>query len=176
MNAISLLANMCISIELWHLVYWNFLYEKYFKRPETIMKWAESYKKFNQYFMEFADYYAKNLDLQYALGLHFNQPLFSIIDILQQIGGERTGLHKILNICPIKYLILFLLHQVTDIVYWILLVALAIIMPAKTGLILLGIIWLLGKLQMYLNKNRRILWINLSSLLCIYIFVLVTLF
>lgn len=171
MSTISFLAIICVCIELWHLLYFNYLYEKYFKRPESVTKWAESYSKLYKSFIEFSDYYINNLDLQYQLGLHLNEPMLSVIDILQQVGSETTGRRKILSLCTMKQMGLFLLQQFIEIAYWCILFALMFIMPYCLGIVIFVVMEVICWLQKRFNKNRNFMWINADTTFCIMLFV-----
>lgn len=176
MSTITLLATIGIFIEVWHLVYFNFLYERYFKRPESVIKWAESYGKLHKNFIEFSDYYLENLDLQYAIGIHFNEVLLGIVKMLQEVGGESTGRHKILKICSIKQLMLFLLQQLIEIVYWFVLLLFIVFMPGIHGVCLFIVLWLIGELQKHYNKDKKLLWINVDSVFCVLIFTVMAIY
>lgn len=173
MNTVAVLSIICICMELWHLVYNNWLYEKYFKRPETVIKWAESYGKLHKYFIEFSDYYINNLDLQHELGENFSKPMLGIIDILQQVGGETSGRHKILNMCTMKKLSLFILQQFIELIYWIVLFIMMVVMPHGAGIAVFVIMWVLGDLQKRFNQDRKLLWLNLDAVFCIVFFVVI---
>jgi len=171
MNIVSFLAILCICIELWHIIYANWLYEKYFKYPESVAKWAESYGKLHKYFIEFSDYYTNNLELQYQLGADFTKAMLSVIDILQQVGGERSGRHKILDLCSMKKMFLFLLQQFIEILYWIIIFVLAFVMPHGVGVAVFVILWVISDIQKRFNQERKLLWLNVDSVLCILLFV-----
>lgn len=172
MSTITLLSIICICIEAWHMVYYTVLYEKYFKRPEQIILWAQSYEKLHKHFMEFSDAYVNNLDLQYALGLDFNKPLLGIIEMLQQFGGSYKTKHKILGMCSMKQLGLFLLQQFIEIVYWTLLLILMWVTPGITGVIVFIILMILSELEKRLNKSKKYFYMNLDSMFCIGIFIM----
>lgn len=172
MSTITLLSIICICIEAWHMVYYTILYEKYFKRPEQVILWAQSYEKLHKHFMEFSDAYVNNLDLQYALGLDFNKPLLGIVDMLQKFGGPTTVKTKILGMCSMKQLGLFLLQQFIEIVYWALLLILMWVTPGITGVIVFIILMILSELEKRLNKSKNYFYMNLDSMFCIGIFIM----
>ena len=175
MSTITLLSIICICIEEWHMIYYTVLYEKYFKRPEQVILWAQSYEKLHKHFMEFSDAYVNNLDLQYTLGLDFNKPLLGIIEMLQQFGGSYKTKHKILGMCSIKQLGLFLLQQFIEMIYWIILLVLALITPDITGAIIFVVLMILSELEKHFNKSKNCIYMNLDSLFCIGLFVMLAL-
>ena len=124
MNTISFLAIACICIELWHLVYYIFLYDKYFKYTSSIVKLAKNYDNFYNSFIEFSEGYTNHQELQSELKISYF--LLNISNSLSNLDAENIHRHKILSVCPMKQLVLLLLQQFIEIAYRIILTILAI--------------------------------------------------
>lgn len=173
MRFISIIAIICIFIELWHIVYYTFLYEKYFKPAENVITWSQSYDKLHKHFMNFADYYVNNEELHEALGTEHYKVIKRILDLLGSIGGPTDGKHKILSLRPMKELVLFLFQQSIEIIYLLLILNLAVIMPGISGCILLIILLSLSTFQKHYNKDKNCVYLNIDSLFCIIMFAMI---
>lgn len=167
MRFISIIATVCIFIELWHIVYYTFLYEKYFKHAEDVIMWAQSYDKSYKYFLEFGNYYINNPELQEVLGC---SELLDTVKSLNRTGASSVVKNKILSICTMKEFLLFLFQQSIELIYLLLIVNLATIMPGISGIILLIILLSLSTFQKHYNKDKNSIYLNIDSLFCIAMF------
>ena len=171
MSIISLLAITCIAIEVWHIVYYTFLYEKYFKYPFNVTEWAQNYELFYKNFVDFSNGYVNNLDLQYQLGI--SKPLLEVAGIISDLGPVALCKKKILELCSMKQLILVVIQQVIEMLYWAILVSYIIIMPGLCGLIMFIGLNILSKIQKTFNKNKTYIYMNIDSMACIVLYVFI---
>lgn len=170
MKIISVLAIICIFIEFWHIIYYTFLYDKYFRHADDVSTWAYSYNKLHKSFIDFADYYVDNEELQEALGSNHFHVVENILNLLNKTGPSSEAKKKIFEICPMKEIILFFIQQAIEVCYWFILLALAIIMPYATGIVLFVVITVLVELQKHFNKNKNTTYMVIDSLFCIILY------
>ena len=178
MSIIAFIAIICIFIELWHIVFYTFLYKKHFKKADTVAGWAKLYENLDKYFMSFAQEYLNNQELQDALGLEkeYDEAMMGIIDLMKRCGHPTIAKHKILKICSLKQYGLFLAQQFIEIIYWFLIIALLFIMPDYQGTIPCFVLMLLSEVEKRCNKNKNWIWLNLDSAFCIGMFMIIARF
>jgi hypothetical protein len=159
--------------ELWHIVYRSFLYDKFFKKTEDIVKWADSQYKFNKYFVEFLTYFTNNMELRKKLGEDFGLSLVVISQTLRKLPGPTEQSRKLLGIVPGPTAFLYLLIQGAELAYLVILIMLASLIPQPYNIIMLIAFIAITAAQKRLNKKRESIWYNLDALLCIVIFAII---
>jgi hypothetical protein len=173
MNKIDYLTQICMLFELWHIVYRSFLYDKFFKKTEDIVKWADSQHKFNKYFVEFLTYFTNNMELRKKLGEDFGLSLVVISQTLRKLPGPTEQSRKLLGIVPGPTAFLYLLIQGAELAYLVILIMLASLIPQPYNIIMLVAFIAITLAQKHLNKKRESIWYNLDALLCIVIFAII---
>lgn len=164
------IATICIIIEFWHIFYYMFLYERYFRRIENVATWANSYDKLHKSFVEFTNHYIENEELQQVLGVGNFKIIDNILDMLNNVGPLSRTKRKIFEICSMKQIALFLLQQAIEVCYWVFIVNLAIVMPYATGIIMFLVIAILCSIQKYFNKDKNTIYMIADSLFCIVVY------
>lgn len=173
MNKIDYLAQICILIELWHIIYRSFLYDKFFRETENIVKWADAQQKFNKYFVDFLAYFTQNIELRKRLGEDFGLSLVIISQTLRKLPGPTEQSKKLLGIIPGPTAFLYLLIQGVEIAYVIILLMLTSMITPPYGVITLISFSAISIAQKCLNKKKETIWFNLDALLSIVIFALI---
>lgn len=162
-NNLLLIAMM---IEVWHIVYYSYFKQYYFDRSFQVVTWAQDFKKMYESLMKYSNHYANNEELQNALP-ELCTPMLGMVDAFQQGGGVSHITSKILQVVPMRDLVLFLIQQGIEVVYWIMTFVFIFITPNYGGILLFAVIFLLSKFQKYFNKDNRPALHITDSLICI---------
>ena len=177
-NAAVFLLGACVCIELWHIIYYMFLYEKYFKQLEKSFRWISSYEKMYNHFIEFTDYYINNIKLQYSLGINTtSKEMLLIIQLIKALGTPLECKRKILSPYSTTILLNRLVIIFVDIIYYaILFTLLWFFMPGATGVCLFSVLLTLNLLKRGIDResgNRKYLYLlAMNSITHIAVFVI----
>ena len=175
MNIVPYLAIICIGIEIWHLVYYTLLYEKYFKYQFMVASWAENYEKFYENFINFCNDYVNNQELRERLNI--SKTLVEISNMAYDLGAIKLSKHNILRLCTSKQWCLFLLQQLIELVYWIITISFIPLIPNGGGLLIFISLWIFSKYQKKVIKDgSNYIYHIIDSFSCIIIFTFVALF
>ena len=175
MNIVPYLAIICIGIEIWHLVYYTLLYEKYFKYQFIVASWAENYEKFYENFINFCNDYVNNQELRERLEI--SKTLVEISNIAYDLGTVTSSKRNILRLCTSKQWCLFLLQQLIEVTYWIITISFIFLIPNGAGLLLFISLSIFSKLQkIVIKKGSNYIYHIIDSFSCIIIFAFVALF
>ena len=177
MNTIIItLSLICIVIEFWHIAY-RFCFHKYFKSTIRIIRCAFAYDKLTKYFIEFMECYLDNEELQNKLKVNHKAKMVHIlgmIDILKDIGCPVTGVRKILSLCSTKMLILFVLQQLVEVIYWSIIVVLLFITSRKY-IFIFAMLVIMSFLQAKFNKKDNDIFHFIDFITCVILFVILVL-
>lgn len=173
MNKIDYITQICMLYEIWHILYRLCLYNKYFKKIENVVKWADVQQKFNKYFVEFLTYFTDNIELRKKLGEDFSLSLVVISQTLRKLPGPTEQARKLLGIIPGPTAFLYLLIQGTEIAYLVTIIILASLIPQPYSIIMLIAFIAISVAQKCLNKKKESIWYTLDALLCIIIFAII---
>ena len=168
MEAIQKIAMICIFIEVWHIIYYSFLYKKYFERTEKLILCVQTWDKLSKNYKEFCEYCTSNSGILEALGLE------SDMDALIYNETERDVIkYRILKSCSMRGMALFLIQQFIELLYYLFIILLALCLPGINGLVLFIVLMVLSSLEKHYNKDKNAIFLNIDSLLCIGLFMLV---
>lgn len=151
MDYVKILAIICICIEIWHIIGYNFFYKVVF-RVNKVMEWAKHYKSFMESFVEFADDFVESKELQ---------EVFDVDDVmyfLQSVRFTRKSVrddtrHKITGLCTIKELKFSLISDIIETIYWVLIIIICANVPWDAGICIIIVSIFLSKLQTYMQKH-----------------------
>lgn len=174
-NTIRTLLVICICIELWHIVYYIFLYDKYFRRIENIINCAKSFDDLHNSVMRFVECYLYSIDVQDKLGFDFSHSLRTILHFLRHTGDRISKRQEILQLCSLKQMFSFLFQQTVEVLYlivsYIVILSITLTVSYHIGIILFIILIIVKKLKRCVNNNAFLL--TIISVFCISIFSLI---
>lgn len=171
MNLTIKLSLICILFEIWHLFYYSYYYDKKLKYTYKVYGWAKSFKDLYITVLKFSNEYKNNIELQYKL--RFNEQMAKLDEIFNEPSYGIVGSNKVLTLCTVKQLCTMFIVSVLEVIYWTIIGILALSLPKKQCIVLIGTMLILSKLQSILNKNNDKIYHILDSIACIIIFMII---
>ena len=166
MQLLNNLLLIAMMIEVWHIVYYSYFKQYYFDHSSKVVIWAQDCRKMYESLMKYSNHYANNEELQNVTP-ELCTPILNMVDTFHQSGGISNMTNKILRIVPMRDLLLFLIQQGIEAIYWIMTFVFIFIIPNYGGILLFAVIFLLSKFQKYFNKDNRPALHITDSLICI---------
>lgn len=180
-NVAVFLLGACVCIELWHIIYYMFLYEKYFKQLEKSFRWISSYEKMYNHFIEFTDYYINNLKLQYSLGINTtSKEMLLIIQLIKSLGTPLECRRKILSPYSTRLIFNRFVILFVDIIYnCILFILLWFFLSGPPAHAVIGVLVSMNMIRRGLESanedSKPIFFLSIKSIICIFMFMVITL-
>lgn len=153
MDLVKVLSIVCVCIEIWHIISYNFLYKKIVCRVGQVYDWMKEYKNFMDSFNKFTDSVIAEKELKNAISLEDANCLLGVVKFAHKSLEQRTR-EKILRLCSFKELKITIACEILEFIYLVLICIICVNLPFDVSLCIFVLTLLFSKLQSWVQKNK----------------------